>query len=83
MYASGKENSKVYIKDTQYDSLYNTYKYRGLPLGPISNPGIDSIMAAIYPDETDYWYYLSSPAGKTIFSKTLEEHNYNKAKYLQ
>jgi UPF0755 protein len=80
LYATGKDNSKVYIKDTQYDSPYNTYKYRGLPLGPISNPGMDSIIAAIYPVETDKWYYLSTPEGKTIFSKTLEEHNINKAK---
>ena len=83
MYAIGKENSKVYIKDTQFDSPYNTYKYRGLPLGPICNPGMDSIIAAIYPTETNYLYYLSTPEGKTIFSKTLEEHNYNKAKYLK
>lgn len=83
MYATGKENSKVYIKDTQFDSPYNTYKYRGLPEGPISNPGMDSIIAAIYPTKTNYLYYLSTPEGKTIFSKTLEEHNYNKAKYLK
>ena len=83
LYATGKENSKVYIKNTQFDSPYNTYKYRGLPLGPICNPGRDSIIAAIYPTETNYLYYLSTPEGKTIFSKTLEEHNYNKAKYLK
>jgi len=83
LYALKKENSKVYIKDTQFDSPYNTYKYQGLPLGPISNPGADSIIAAIYPTKTNYLYYLSAPDGKTIFSKTLEEHNYNKAKYLK
>ena len=65
------------------DSPYNTYKYQGLPLGPISNPGLESIMAAIYPKDSDYWYYLSTPEGKTIFSKTLEEHNIAKAKYLK
>jgi len=83
LYALKKENSKVYTKDTQFDSPYNTYKYQGLPLGPISNPGADSIIAAIYPIKTNYLYYLSAPDGKTIFSKTLEEHNYNKAKYLK
>jgi len=83
MYASGKENSKVYIKDTQFDSPYNTYEYRGLPEGPISNPGIDSILAAIYPTKSNYMYYLSTPEGKTIFSKTLDEHNFNKNKYLK
>jgi len=53
-----------------------------LPAGPICNPGLDSIEAAIYPEETLYWYYLSASDGETIFSKTLEEHNIAKAKYL-
>lgn len=83
LYAQNKEGLKVYTKDTQINSPYNTYRVDGLPLGPISNPGIDSIMAAIYPTKTNYYYYLSAPNGETIFSKTLEEHNYNKAKYLQ
>jgi UPF0755 protein len=83
IYAMGQEKEKVYTKDTKIDSPYNTYKYRGLPLGPISNPGIDSINAAIYPTQSNYIYYLSANNGKTIFSKTLEEHNYNKAKYLK
>jgi UPF0755 protein len=65
------------------DSPYNTYKYPGLPLGPISNPGLESIKAAIYPEDSDYWYYLSTPEGETIFSKTLEEHNIAKAKYFE
>ena len=65
------------------DSPYNTYKYRGLPLGPISNPGLDSIKAALYPSDTDFWFYLSTPQGETIFSKTLAEHNIARAKYLQ
>ena len=65
------------------DSPYNTYIYPGLPLGPISNPGLESIMATIYPEESDYRYYLSTPEGETIFSKTLEEHNIAKAKYFE
>ncbi|MDD5098478.1 MAG: endolytic transglycosylase MltG, partial [Candidatus Pacebacteria bacterium] len=83
IYAMGQEKEKVYTKDTKIDSPYNTYKYRGLPLGPISNPGIDSINAAIFPTQSNYLYYLSADNGKTIFSKTLEEHNYNKSKYLK
>ncbi len=68
----------------QKDQGYNTYKYPGLPKGPISNPGMDSIMAAIYPTQSDYWYYLSDPkTHQTIFSKTLEEHNAAVAKYLR
>lgn len=64
------------------DSFYNTYRYAGLPQGPISNPGLESILAAVYPEESEYWYYLSTPEGKTIFSRTLQEHNIAKAKYL-
>jgi len=82
-YITGKKSVKVSKQETEIDSLYNTYKYRGLPLGPISNPGLESIEAAIYPQNSDYWYYLSTPEGETIFSKTLEEHNIAKAKYLK
>jgi UPF0755 protein len=82
-YITGKNTTKISREETKIDSPYNTYKYRGLPLGPICNPGIESIMAAIYPEESDYLYYLSTPAGKTIFSRTLEEHNIAKAEYLK
>lgn len=82
-YITGKKTTKIPKEDLEIDSPYNTYKYRGLPLGPISNPGLESIMAAIYPKESEYWYYLSTPDGKTIFSKTLQEHNLAKAKYLK
>jgi len=82
-YITGKKSTKVSIVDTQIDSPYNTYKYKGLPIGPICNPGMESILAAIYPKKSDYWYYLSTPDGKTLFSRTLEEHNIKKAKYLK
>lgn len=78
IYATGNPN--ISIKDTRVDSPYNTYKYYGLPKGPISNPGIDSINSAIYPKKTDYWYFLTD--GKTIFSETLQQHNAAVAKYL-
>ena len=78
IYATGNPN--ISIKDTKIDSPYNTYKYYGLPKGPISNPGIDSITAAIYPKKTNYWFFLTD--GKTIFSETLEQHNAAKALYL-
>lgn len=77
------EKDKVSIEETKIDSPYNTYIYLGLPIGPISNPGLESIEAAVYPRNSLYWYYLSSPDGKTIFSKTLEEHNIAKYKYLK
>jgi len=79
-YITGRSDPRVAIKDTQIDSPYNTYKYRGLPNGPISNPGLDSIIAAIYPTKTDYLYYLTD--GKTIFSKTFEEHQTAREKYF-
>lgn len=82
-YITGKKTTKISIEETQIDSPYNTYKYLGLPLGPICNPGLESIISAIYPKSSQYWYYLSIPEGETIFSKTLEEHNIAKAKYLK
>jgi len=82
-YITGKKGIDISIEETKIDSPYNTYKYRGLPLGPICNPGIESIIAATYPESSAFWYYLSTPDGKTIFSRTLEEHNIAKAKYLK
>lgn len=66
----------------QVDSFMWTYDNYGLPEKPISNPGIESIEAAFHPKESPYFYYLSTPDGKTIFSRTLEEHNIAKVKYL-
>ena len=80
IYITGKNTTKIPKQDLEIESPYNTYQYRGLPLGPICNPGLDSILAAIYPESSEFWYYLSSLNGETIFSKTLEEHN--QAKYL-
>ena len=77
------EDSNFYRKDTGFDSLYNTYLHNGLPPTPISNPGLDSINAALNPVNTDYLYYLSDPkTKKLIFSKTFEEHNKNRELYL-
>ena len=67
----------------QVDSAPDTYRYRGLPPGPISNPGMDAILAAVYPKPSPYLYYLSGKDGKTHYAKTLEEHAFNKYKYLK
>lgn len=77
------ENKKQYsYDDIQTVSLYNTYQNKGLPPGPISNPGLSAIKAAIYPTDSNFNYFLSDPeTGKTVFSKTYEEHVANKAKY--
>lgn len=82
-YALNKWDGGLTFQDLQTDSPYNTRRWRGLPPGPISNPGLRAIQAAIRPEESDYYYYLSAKSGETIFSKTLDEHNANKAKYLR
>ncbi len=82
-YVTGRNSTKILKEELELDSLYNTYKYKGLPLGPICNPGMDSIKAAIYPTENDYLFYLSTPEGETIFSKTLKEHKEAINKYLK
>ncbi len=75
--------SSITKKDFSIDSPYNTYLNKGLPPGPISNPGLDSIKAALNPKKSQYWFYLSDPkTNKTIFSVDLDEHNQNIVKYL-
>ncbi|MEK7067670.1 MAG: endolytic transglycosylase MltG [Patescibacteria group bacterium] len=70
-------------EDLAVDSAYNTYKYRGLPPGPIDNPGLNAILAAIYPTPTDYFYFLHNvKTGKIYFAKTFTEHKRNKELYL-
>lgn len=82
-FITNKNKARTSLDDITIDSPYNTYKYLGLPKGPIGNPGMESILAAIYPQESDYWYYLSSNGNKeTIFSRTLDDHNLAKIKYL-
>ncbi len=69
--------------DLATDSHYNTYLYKGLPPGPISNPGLDSIAAALNPQDTKYWFYISDPKTKNaVFASTLEEQDAHIAKYL-
>ena len=80
-YITGKR--EVLLDDLKIDSPYNTYLHKGLPPGPISNPGLDAIEAARNPKESPYLYYLSGQDGKTHFSKTYEEHLRNKEKYLR
>jgi UPF0755 protein len=82
-YITGKRTVKIPLKDLQIDSSYSTYKYSGLPIGPICNPGMASILAALNPKKSPYFYYLSTPEGETLYSATLQEHNIKKAKYLR
>ena len=82
-YALKKWDEPLTVQDLASDSPYNTRKWRGLPPGPISNPGLRALAAAVRPEESEFYYYLSAPTGETIFSRDLDEHNLNKAKYLQ
>lgn len=67
----------------QVDVAPDTYKERGLPIGPIANPGLISLKAAVSPAKTDFWYYLHDPTGLIHYAKTLDEQNVNIKKYLQ
>lgn len=70
--------------ELEKDSPYNTYKYRGLPPGPICNPGIAAIKAAIYPIDTSYNYFLTpKDSQEVIYARTYDEHLNNKYKYLK
>lgn len=76
VYALGGIDHPLTYEDTQVDSPYNTYIVQGLPAGPISNPGLSSITAALNPQETDYFYYaLDNSTGFHHFSETYDEHN--------
>lgn len=75
IYALPSFDGNLRKEDLMYDSPFNTYEYRGLPPGPIANPGLASINAAFRPAETDYLYFVSKNNGEHHFSKTLKEHN--------
>ncbi len=81
-YITGKKDSQALLRDTAINSPYNTYRYRGLPPGPISNPGLSALKAALNPRPNTYWYFLTTPEGKVIYSTTFEEHVRNKHTYL-
>lgn len=81
-YILGKNTFQLTTKDLQVDSPYNTYRYKGLPPGPVSNPGLDAIKASLNPTPSKYIYYLSDKDGVMHYATTYEEHLKNKAKYL-
>jgi UPF0755 protein len=70
-------------EDTKIDSPYNTYKYVGLPPGPISNPGLAALRAVANPQVSEYLYYLHDKEGNIHYAKTLDEHNQNVVEYLR
>ena len=65
---------RLLLKDLEIDSPYNTYKYKGLPPGPINNPGRLSILAALFPANTNYLYFVARGDGSHVFSRTAKEH---------
>ena len=69
--------------DLKIDSSYNTYLYPGLPPGPIANPGRSSLEAVVFPEETDFWFYLHDSDGNIHYGETLKDHNQNIQKYLR
>lgn len=81
-YITRKRSTKISLDELKIDSSYNTYLYKGLPKGPISNPGLSAIKAAIYPKKTSYWFYLTTKDGRVIYSKNFDQHKKAKKLYL-
>ena len=78
---SGRYRGTIHASDLQFDSPYNTYRHAGLPPGPICNPGLASLRAALAPAKTEYLYFVSDGAGHSRFSATMEEHARNVGSY--
>jgi UPF0755 protein len=74
IYALGGLDRPLYRKDLKYDSPYNTYRYFGLPPGPISNPGVESLKAAVSPANVNYMFFVARGDGSHVFTRTLDEH---------
>ncbi len=81
-YIIGKNTFNITKAELKTDSPYNTYTNKGLPPGPITNPGLEAILDAVTPIPTDYVYYLSDSEGNMYYSTTYEQHLVNKAKYI-
>ena len=81
-YITRSGRSRSTNEDLAIDSPYNTYKYKGLPPGPISNPGLDAITASLNPEKNDYYYFLTDKDGAVHYAKTFKEHQKNREKYL-
>ena len=81
MERSGHYSGNIRRADLEIDSPYNTYRYPGLPPGPIASPGLASLKAAVDPAPVDYLYFVSRNDGTHVFARTLEEHNANVHKF--
>lgn len=79
-----KNNREITIQDLKDDNPYNTRRNLGLPPTPICNPGLESIIAALNPIETEYWFYLTKPVtNEVVYGRNNQEHEANKNKYLR
>lgn len=80
----GVWRGSIYQSDLSRDTAYNTYLHPGLPPGPVANPGIPSLRAALHPADSNYLYFVaagSNAQGHSLFASTLDEHNRNVAGY--
>lgn len=82
-YTTGRNTFELLKNDLKENSPYNTYKYKGLPITPISNPGIESIRAAIFPKSNPYWFYMSDEFNIIHYSEDYSEHKDNVTQYLR
>ncbi|MGA9511632.1 MAG: endolytic transglycosylase MltG [Candidatus Sulfotelmatobacter sp.] len=78
---AGTYTGALHHDDMSFSSRYNTYKYVGLPPGPIANPGKSALEAAMHPAQSDYYYFVADAQGHHRFARTIEEHNKNVAAY--
>ncbi|MBI4995154.1 endolytic transglycosylase MltG [Candidatus Peregrinibacteria bacterium] len=79
----GKDITAISAKELTEDNPYNTYKYKGLPPTPIGNPGIKTIRAAIFPENSPYWFYLTDAEGNIHYAVSNEDQNENRRKYIE
>lgn len=77
----GTWTGTIHQSELHSDSAYNTYVHTGLPPGPICNPGLAALKAALHPSQTDYLYFVADANGATRFAKSIDEHNKNVAAY--